>query len=455
MHSSIIFALAIAAWSFGALAATPSTTRPAPEPTGGPGDVIYRADRTYHVAPTGSDRVNDGSIARPFASFVRAQQQAIVDRRAKAAPKVVEIDFLAAGSQYKQTSSVATPDIVIGAYGQKGPDDRPIIISDDVAFLSIPGRGAVHGIHYQNLTIRASPKGGKYGIYSNGCDDITLDYCEVEGFGLDVSLSGGKDCRLWHNWIGKSWVSGMGRSQGLYTELIAPDSQANVFYHCGWNDHDFDITNAQHISLLKFNHGHYESQSHGSTAGIDRCNIYIDNATSGHQARNGGTIEWDVFQSNGAASDAFVDGAQGEISHCVVFGPTHAGPFWGGGLLGIAQHVKIHDCLFACASTIPLPAAVTIAWPVHDHGPPPPGMTAEVYDIRGIWPHEGLKADDGRTVKNQNIAIRPARPNEHVPTLLDYLGAKDDDDAAEKLRKLHEPKYSAIAIIKWAQDAIK
>jgi hypothetical protein len=433
-------------------------------PPAWPADVKYHADKTYHVAPGGNDQAGDGSLAAPFATLDQALHRIHSDRAGGNGPKLAEVAYRADGT-YTQAQWIAESDLLIDSYSAS-PDsrgrlseERATIQSDDVAIGLLHG----HGLHLQNLRIVsvAGPTPGKYGFYANDTKDVTCDYCEFIGFNTNACFLGGSGFRFYHNYVARAWVPGVGRAQGLYTEGAAnPDVQCNVFYHNGWNEKDFDINNAANVNLLMFNHGWYESHANGASAGTDRFNIYIDNATTGHQGRNGGVQEWNVYQSNGNASDSYVDDARGEIAHCAVFGNTHAkvqndpaalpGPYWGGGLLGQSVNVSIHDCLFASDSTMQAPAAVTIAWP-NDHGAlPAGGTTAAVNNIRGIWPKPGVAVTDGRTASQSNVVIRPARAGEHVPSLMDYLGTQSDDQTAEKLRKhLHDSHNAAQAIITW------
>lgn len=416
----------------------------------------YTPVKSYYIATNGLD-TNPGTQSSPFKTFDRAIKQVNADRGKNT--YMAGIYYKAGGSVYLQNNSgINTGNLVIGAWGQTGVEDRPVIHSvggkKNSCFFALH----LNGLHFQNLRILSDgPIPSDYGIYTNGCNNFTLDYCEVEGFGLNVCLNGGSGFRMYYSYVGRSWVPGVGRSQGLYTEgAEAPEVQCSVFYHNGWKPSDFNINNPTHVSLLQFNHGWYESFELGSTPGIDRFNIWLSNACTGHQARVGGDCEWSVIQGNGNATDVFTEGATATIENAVVFGPTQAGPYWGGGVTGFAVSQIIRNVMFCSNSTQQMPAAVTIDGPeICGVVQPSAGSKAIVSNIEGVWPKAPIEYRKGRTGTESGVTVRKPIAGEKLPTLLDYFGVKTDDEMAELLRtNLHNPKYYVPSIIAWARQNI-
>jgi hypothetical protein len=449
-----------------------------------PADVVFHPDWTYHIAPApdGSDQGGNGSVIKPFATIDRAIQQLHNDRQAGQGPKLAEIAYRADGT-YTQNKWLADNDLLIDSYpstgsgqapstgsGQApstgsgrvaGPEQRPTITSTDVPFAW----QNVKDVHLQNLRIVGDPNGSNFGFYVGAGDDVSADYCEFDGFGrFGVCIIGtATHVRLYHNYIANSYTAGTNTEScsGLYTEANAPDVECNIIYHNGWRA-PFDLKNAALVQSMMFRHGWYENPGNGaSVAGTDKFNIYFRNATTGHQCRVGGSaVLWGVFWDNGNAADVFTGpGFQhnlgGEIGHCVFFGNlTSDFACWGGGATGESMADNLHDLLFSGTSTMQLPPAITIHWSP-GNGPVPAGTKATVTNCRGIWRAGGVTLLDGRTATITNVHIRKPGPGEHAPSLLDFLGTKDDESSAQLLRThLHDSKYSAQAIIEWAARSI-
>lgn len=426
-----------------------------------PADVVYHPDRTYRISPDGNDRFADGSAQRPFATLDRAVQQVHNDRAAGNGPKLAEIAYRADGT-YPQNKWLGETDLLIDSYGAANPEQRPVIFSTDIGF----GWQAARNVHLQNLRIVADPKAtSNFGLYIGGGDDISADYCEFDGFGqFGICMIGAAThVRLYHNYIANTFAAKIATvaCSGLYTECVSPDVQCNIFYHNGWRA-PFDLKDPAWVQTMMFRHGWYENPGNGyAVAGTDQFNLYLRNACTGHQCRAGGSaVLWDVFWDNGNAADVFIGPGfkyklGGEIGHCVFFGNlTQDFACWGGGAVGESVADNIHDLLFAGTSPMQLPKAVTIHWSP-GNGAVPAGTTAAIRDCRGIWAQGDVALADGRTATVTNVHIRKPGPGEHVATLLDFLGTKDDDTSAQLLRThLHDPKYSAQAIIDWAARSI-
>jgi hypothetical protein len=424
-----------------------------------PADLKFNPDRTYYVSPDGNDRIADGSQPRPFATFDRAQHQVHWDREHGHGPKLAEIAYRANGT-YAQAAGIGESHLLIDAYGAANPEQRPTITSTGYAFLGLQS----HDVHLQNLRIIADPvAGGQQGVYINGGDDISLDYCEVDGFKtFDLCLIGGAThVRLHHNFIGDAFDPSKNTMScsGLYTELVSPDVECNIFYHNGWKA-PFDLTDGAWIQAMVFRHGWYENPGSGAVGGTDRFNLYLRNATTGHQCRTApASVLWSVFWDNGNAADVFTSPGPshtgiGEIGHCAFFGnATKDFACWGGGVVGQSVADNLHDLLFASpATSMGIQPAITIAWTgnANDNFPMPANITASVTNCRGIWPTADVSLQQGRKATATNVNIRKPNPGEHVPALTDFFGAADDQAIAQILRQnLHNAKYSAQAIIDW------
>jgi hypothetical protein len=445
-------------WDHGSAAGFRDATTAASQaaPPEWPADVTYKPDVTYHIAPNGSDKLSDGSVARPFATMGRALQQIHNDRAGANAPKLAEIAYRADGA-YSQNQIMTESGLLIDSYGATNLEQRPTIRSDYTPFLWLKASD----VHLQNLRLvgtaaaSTNPQ-GSYGVYCNGGDNITLDYCEIEGFQMNLVLIGGAThVRLYHNFIANSWtpkVQTMSCS-GLYTECISPDVQCNIFYHNGWRA-PFDLKNTAMVQAMMFRHGWYENPGSHAVGGTDKFNLYLRNACTGHQCRAGGSdTEWCVFWDNGNACDLLTTGGEsntkgGEVGHCAFFGNlTRDYPSYGGGLLGQSAADSFHDLLFAAgAQSMQQPPAMMIGWKTAATAT----VTAMFTNCRGIWPTTDVMLLSSRTATQTGIAIRKPNPGEQVPTLLDFLGTKDDASTAAFLRKnLHNPKFSAQAVIGW------
>jgi hypothetical protein len=425
-------------------------------PPAWPADVTYKPDATYHIAPTGSDKLSDGSVARPFATIGRALQQIHNDRAGASPPKLAEISYRADGT-YLQNQIITENGLLIDSYGATNLEQRPKINSDYTPFLWLKASD----VHLQNLRLagtvaaNTNPE-GSFGIYCNGGDNITLDYCEIDGFQMNIVLiSGATHVRLYHNFIANSWTpkAQTMSCSGLYTECVSPDVQCNIFYHNGWRA-PFDVKNAAMVQAMMFRHGWYENPGSNAVGGTDKFNLYLRNACTGHQCRAGGSdTEWCVFWDNGNACDLLTTGGEsntlgGQVGHCAFFGNlTRDFVSNGGGVLGQSAADDFHDLLFAGgAQSMQLPPAIMIGW----KNAAPATITGTFTYCRGIWPTTDVMLLSGRTAMQTGVAIRKPNATEHVPTLLDFLGTKDDVSTAALLRKnLHNPKFSAQTVVGW------
>lgn len=343
-------------------------------------------------------------------------------------------------------------------------------------------------MHLRDLRIVGGPTAAtnpnqSFGIYSNAGDDITVDYCEVDGFQMNlVLINGATHVRLYHNFIANAWTPSLATMScsGLYTECVSPDVECNVFYHNGWSTtawtpamtadaisgHPSDAAAALTQAMI-FRHGWYENPGSNAVGGTDKFNLYLRNACTGHQCRAGGSnTQWCIFWDNGNACDVLTTGGAagsqgGEIGHCLFLGNlTHDYVCWGGGIVGQSAADNVHDCLFAGDSRSMQGAApYTVAAANGVNGTQSPALpadaTASITRCRGVWPNAEISQLNGRSATQTSVSIRPPKSCERLPTLLDFLGTPDDAATAALLRKnLHNARYSAQVVIGWASRMV-
>jgi hypothetical protein len=172
---------------------------------------------------------------------------------------------------------------------------------------------------------------------------------------------------------------------------------------------------------------------------------------------------WCVFWDNGNASDLLTTAGVtstlgGEVGHCAFFGNlTRDYISWSGGVVAQSVSDNVHDCIFAADSrSMQIAAPVTIQQVGGTQAPQlPDSATAAITNCRGVWANPAVSLLNGRVATQTGISIRQLRPGEHVPTLLDFLGTRDDASTANLLRKnLHSARYSAQVIIGWINRSL-
>ena len=443
-------------------ASTQPTTIPTTAPAG-PADVTYANDATYYVATWGDDVSGTGSTTQPYCTNAKA----IADARSNAAstqPAILD-EF---PGIYDAVGQNGGSDIYYGAWHNVG-DQRPIwLVNAASGGWGYLGLNPQH-LHFQNIHFIAGP-GNVGGIYANGGNDVTLDNCEIEGmksFGVDA-IGEVAGLRIYHSWIGNTFDPNPKTMScsGLYTEATRPDIQGCVIIHNGWRAPWDGQTQP-----IMYRHGWYENPSSGwATAGVDQFNFYIRNACTGHMMRPGsGKHLWCVDFENGNAADTTVgagwnSNGVGEIGWCALLGSTASDfALWGGGYSGESTADNIHDLWVSVPNgSMTLNPPVRFAWTGGNNLPPiwpaplPPGTTATIANVHGWHPIPTPYVGDGRvltSVTNYTVRIPPV--GQHIPTIYDWATqavghpVTTDQQLAEELRALHNPRLSAQACIQW------
>ena len=446
-------------------ASTQPTTMPTTAPAG-PADVTYTNDATYYVATWGDDATGTGSTTQPYCT----NAQALAALRANTAvtqPAILD-EF---PGVYDPPGQNGGSNICFGAWHNVG-DQRPVwLVNAASGGWGYLGLNPQH-VHFQNISFAAGA-GDVGGVYVAGGNDVTLDHCEIEGmksFGVDAigEITG---LRIYRSWIGNTFdPNTLTQScSGLYTEAIQPDIQGNVFFHNGWRS-QWDGQTQPYM----FRHNWYENPSSGwATPGIDQFNLYLRGACTGHMMRPGnGKHLWCVDFENGNAADTTVGAGWnatggGEVGWCALLGSTATDfAFSGGGWSGESVADNMHDLWVSVPSgSMTLNPPVRFAWTGGNNAtkkfPLPAGTTATLTNVHGWHPIPTPYVGDGRvltSVTNYTVHIPPVE--QHVPTIYDWATqavghpVTTDQQLAEELRALHNPRLSAQACIQWLSSQL-
>lgn len=450
-------------------------------PADPPDPPLAKTDFDLYVSPSLGNDANAGTSAAPLQTAAKAYALAKSNSQAGkfttihlSATEAIEgwWDYLTNNISVDGSWIPAALATTQPATPATGPPPRCTLLVHGNTFVG----NNVHHVHLRSLILKPFSGPGTAntevaGFWANGGDDISFDRCLIDGFrGIGVDLPGGiTNVRIYRCWIGNTFDPNLSTEtcSGLYTECVAPDVECNTFYHNGWKNsvaNPNDPANAAERWAMVFRHGWYENPASGAaTVGTDKFNLYLRNASIGHQGRVGGhKMLWNVYWDNGSACDAFCGAGwnsnlPGEIGNFACFGNLTPDFYnWGGGVAGQSVSDYIHDGLFAGSASTQLDSPVTIQWTGGNGAqgvPLPANTTATVKKCKGWWPvMPAVNIQSGRTATVNAVNIVPAPAGVHVPTLADYFGftGTDQQNEAAIALKLQNPEpQQAQKIIAW------
>jgi len=324
--------------------------------------IIVPGIRQVFVSSSAGSDTGNGSSARPFKTIGRA---------VRAVGPGTDLLLKRGDVFYDTFGSHTWSNLTVGAYGT---GDRPLVLCETTRDSALVLFNS-HDLRIVDLHLAALHRdpsksdfrlvAGQHGIYCKSCNYVLVENCLIEYFGNDITLIGGASgFALRRCVIRNAYSDGRAFSQGIYLE-----SQQNaliedcVFDACGWNP----ILQAEWkrrqttattspasapatapvvpswIAALQpragqpfpgtpniFNHAVYNNDTGGAGPITIRNCVFVNSASTGVQARAGGVIDNCLFIHNGMATDAFTEGPNGQIVHCVCLGSNEC-PDWAGG----------------------------------------------------------------------------------------------------------------------------
>lgn len=430
-------------------------------------EIFYTPNASFYIdSAHGDDTKGDGTQAKPFKTYKIAGQAS--DKFQVTNPSALVEISLACGNA-PVTESVGSKNANHRLYScwKKSAVEDMALMGGNSPFVFLGGAD----LNFKGLRLTPLDKvqtNNAYAFQLNGTTGVTISFCDMDGYGLNVNLYGTNavDLRLENNFIARSWLPGLPaphngrdwRSQGLYTSNTkAPINRGNTYYKNGYNLTEINMNDVQTWAQFQFSHGWY-SDSYQSTAGIDSQNFYWGNACTGPMLRAGGDCSWDVLAYNGNAADVVGNGDVFSMSDSVILGfpqsynPTNF-PGWGGGIECTAGTVSLKRILFLSNNSNygkSYPPGILL----HNA---PPKSTAILDSVTGIWPTASSlinNVNGNYSITSVGSNVRAPKPTDVLPTMLTFTGASTEDAGAEVLRmNKHNARFGAASAVSYFRRA--
>lgn len=423
-------------------------------------------DYTVTISSAGNDGTGDGTISHPVASLNRAIT--IAQQHGAKLPL-----FQLAGT-FTTWQSVNFPNggnafangvVIDGVPGVS----YPVIMASDNAINFL----RVSNVQVRHLIIQPTVMGKQAALYFDSCPNTLIDRCKFYGFcfGTTHVGTGNSNLQIYRTGYLYQDSGSTNDSSGLYTQGIPAGDTAQIggctFLRCGLPIGYVYGANPAFDNTLGRKHAIYGNESPQGIYGqvhVYGC-IFVDAASRGIGSRRDGLYEWNVYRSNGTATDINEGNAgspigTGIVQDSIVFGPGIDGPpFWGGGFECYSVNVIARRLYAFSNSTSQLNPLLTIGWDATPttaapagHGPFPSNTTASVDNVHGIWPKSPLATNGGRQQPSPtNMDVRLPKAGEKVPSLAAYYGVPESGLYA--VLDAHCGQVDAPAVVAWGAAA--